>query len=186
MNLSLLGYALLGLLEPHPGSGYDLRKIFAQTPMWSYSDSPGAIYPALARLEKSGLVRGRVEASAGLRQRKIFRVTAPGMAELKKWLRKPVSRDQVIREMGELMLRFAFTERVLGSPAALQFLKDLEKELRRYVPTLREFLDAQKDAMPLSGRLALESGIRGYESQLSWTKYAIAMYAKKDKGGALS
>lgn len=185
MDLSLLGYALLGLLEQQPSSGYDLRKIFAQTPMWSYSDSPGAIYPALARLEKSGFIQGRV-ASAGLRQRKVFRLTSAGTTELKKWLRKPVSRDEVIREMGELMLRFAFTERVLGSPATMQFLKDLEKELQSYVPTLREFLDTQKEAMPISGRLALESGIRGYESQLGWTKYAIAMYAEGNKGGTSS
>jgi DNA-binding PadR family transcriptional regulator len=186
MRLSLLAYALLGLLEQQPGSGYDLRKIFVQTPMWSYSDSPGAIYPALARLEKSGWIRGRVEVSAGLRRRKVFRLTSAGTVELKKWLRKPVSREEVIRGVQELMLRFAFTERVLGSAAAMQFLKRLEKELRSYVPTLREFLDTQEVAMTMSGRLALESGIRGYESQLGWTTYAIAMYAERNKGGTSS
>ena len=51
---------------------------------------------------------------------------------------------------------------------------------------LREFLEAHKEAMPISGRLALESGIRDYESKLSWTKYAIAMYARKNKGGTSS
>jgi len=186
MRLSLLSYALLGLLEQQPSSGYDLRKIFVQTPMWSYSDSPGAIYPALARLEKSGLIRGRVEASAGLRRRKVFRLTSAGTVELKKWLGKPVSREEVIRGMEELMLRFAFTERVLGSAAATQFLKDLEKALQSYVPTLREFLETQNEALPISGRLALESGIRGYESQLGWAKYAIAMYAERNKGGTSS
>ena len=40
-------------------SGYDLRKIFTTTAMGSFSDSPGAIYPALARLEANGLVRER-------------------------------------------------------------------------------------------------------------------------------
>ena len=182
-DASLLGYAILGLLERQPSSGYDLRKIFVLTPMWSYSDSPGAIYPALGRLEKSGLIRGRVEASAGLRRRKVFRLTAAGMEALKKWLRTPVSRDQVIRGMGELMLRFAFTDRVLGNAAAVRFLKDLERELGSYVPTLREFLESQRRPMTISGQLALESGIRGYEAQLGWTKYAIARYAGKNKGG---
>ena len=59
-NDSLLGFALLGLLEERPRSGYDLRKVFAQTAMGTFSDSPGAIYPALGRLEKRGLVRGTV------------------------------------------------------------------------------------------------------------------------------
>jgi len=186
MNRSVLGFALLALLEQQPSSGYDLRKIFTQTPMWSYSDSPGAIYPALERLEKSGLIRGRVETSAGLRRRKVFHLTSAGTADLKKWLRKPVSREGVIRGMAELMLRFAFTERVLGGACAMRFLKDLEKELGLYLPTLREFLKTHKEAMPISGWLALESGIRGYESHLGWTKYAIAMYAKKNKGGMSS
>ena len=65
-NNSLLGFALLGLIFEQPRSGYDLRKIFTTTAMGSFSDSPGAIYPALARLEANGLVRGTVEESASL------------------------------------------------------------------------------------------------------------------------
>jgi len=57
-KVPLLGYALLGLIHQKPSSGYDLRKTFAETAMGNYSDSPGAIYPALERLESQGLVRG--------------------------------------------------------------------------------------------------------------------------------
>jgi len=55
---SALAFALLGLIGQEPRSGYDLRKFFSSTPMISFSDSPGAIYPALRRLEQRGLVRG--------------------------------------------------------------------------------------------------------------------------------
>jgi DNA-binding PadR family transcriptional regulator len=48
--ISILGYALLGLIHQKPSSGYDLRKTFTETAMGSFSNSPGAIYPALARL----------------------------------------------------------------------------------------------------------------------------------------
>jgi DNA-binding PadR family transcriptional regulator len=75
-EVSLLGYALLGLLAQKESSGYDLRKTFADTPMQSFSDSPGAIYPALKRLELSGLIRGKVEQGSGLRRRQLFRLTA--------------------------------------------------------------------------------------------------------------
>ena len=51
-RVSLLGYALLGLLHQKPSSGYALRRVFATTPMGTFSDSPGAIYPALGRLER--------------------------------------------------------------------------------------------------------------------------------------
>ncbi|HEX3968204.1 MAG TPA: PadR family transcriptional regulator, partial [Edaphobacter sp.] len=60
-NFSILGHALLGLIYQQPLSGYDVKKIFASTPMAGFSDSPGAIYPALRRLEKSGLVRSEVQ-----------------------------------------------------------------------------------------------------------------------------
>ena len=46
-----LEYALLGLLHQQPQSGYDLRKVFETTALGNYSGSPGAIYPALRRLE---------------------------------------------------------------------------------------------------------------------------------------
>jgi hypothetical protein len=44
--------------------------------MGTFSDSPGAIYPALGRLERQALVRGRVEPSAGLRQKQTFLATS--------------------------------------------------------------------------------------------------------------
>src|SRR5689334_25154030 len=95
-KIPALGYALLGLLNGKPASGYDLRKIFSSTSMRSYSDSPGAIYPALGRLEKQGLIRGTIEKGAGLRRRQVFNVTAKGLAELKKWIVRPITRDDQI------------------------------------------------------------------------------------------
>jgi DNA-binding PadR family transcriptional regulator len=178
---TLLGYALLGFLEQQPRSGYDLRKIFALTPMLAYSDSPGAIYPALRRLEQGGWIRGRVENRAGLRRRKVFRPTPAGTEALSSWLGKPVSREDVIRGLEGLMLRFAFLDLVLGKEGAVQFLKQMNQELRSHVPTLREFLRTRSKDMPRSGRLALESGILGYEAQLEWTKQALAEYRRAGK-----
>src|SRR5260370_18251655 len=83
--ISKLGYALLGLLQQQPSSGYALRKIFSSTAMTTYSDSPGPIYPALQRLAQQALIRGTIEESAGLRRRQIFRLTPNGLAALKKW-----------------------------------------------------------------------------------------------------
>jgi len=38
--------------------------------------------------------------------------------------------------------------------------------------------------MPLSGRLALESGIRDYETLLGWARSALRIYKKRKKRGA--
>jgi len=148
--------------------------------MKSYSDSPGAIYPALRRLEQQGLIRGRIEKGSGLRRRQVFRVTAKGTTELKKWITRPLTQDNIAGGMKELMLRFAFSEKAAGSGASVQLIRALGAQLEQYVPMLRGQLNAGKAVMPRSGRLALESGIRGYECLLEWTKYALASYERKE------
>jgi len=82
--------------------------------MNTYSDSPGAIYPALRRLEQQGLIRGSIEESSGLRRRQMFRLTPQGLAALKHWINRPVVRADVIRGLDEVMLRFAFSEQGVG------------------------------------------------------------------------
>ncbi|HEX2710858.1 MAG TPA: PadR family transcriptional regulator [Candidatus Acidoferrales bacterium] len=177
----LLGYALLGLLHQQPLSGYDLRKIFASTPIGGFSDSPGAIYPALRRLQERGLVRGEVQQSKGLRKRRVFRITSGGLASFKAWQSKPIVRDDMIRRIGELLLRFAFMDQTFGADQALAFLREFARELSSYIPSLRQHLDGHAGELPLSGRLALESGIQEYEARLQWARKSIARYERRKK-----
>src|SRR5579872_6631577 len=183
-RIPALGYALLGLLQ-QPSSGYDLRKVFSSTSLKSYSDSPGAIYPALARLEKAGLIRGTVEEGSGLRRRQVFRLTPKGLSELKQWITRPVTREDLVRGQQEIMLRFAFSETVLSPAASIHLLESLEIALKSYIGALREEFEVLKPMVPASGRLAFECGIRETECLLDWAHYALATYEKegKRKGG---
>ena len=189
-RVSLLGYALLGLLHQRPSSGYALRKVFATTPMRTFSDSPGAIYPALRRLERQGLVHGRVESSAGLRQKQTFRLSAQGLAALEEWLDRPLTRADVVRDMDDVMLRLAFMDEVMTPAASIRLLQSLARELAGYLPRLYAYLNAHRREMPLSGRPALESGIRAYEEQSRWVRDALKAYgaagAKKGKERGVS
>ncbi|MFZ0958695.1 MAG: PadR family transcriptional regulator [Candidatus Sulfotelmatobacter sp.] len=177
--ISKLGCALLGLLQQKPSSGYDLRKVFSATAMSTYSDSPGAIYPALQRLQQQGFIRGIIESGAGLRRRQVFHLTALGTAELRKWIARPVLRADIIRGLDEVMLRFAFSEQAAGPSASVRILLSLQDELKSHIPDLRVQLSAGKAIMPTSGRLALESGIKSYECILRWTRDALRTYALK-------
>lgn len=178
-----LGYALLGLLQQKPASGYDLRKIFSSTSMKIYSDSPGAIYPALGRLAQQGLIRGAVEGGPGLRRRQVFRITPKGFSELKRWIELPIGRDDLASGLKIVMLRFAFSEKAIGPLASLQILRSTEAALGPHLQDLGEKLEQIRPVAPTSGRLALECGIRSYESLLAWTRYAISIYEKQLKGG---
>jgi DNA-binding PadR family transcriptional regulator len=181
-KIPALGYALLGLLQK-PSSGYDLRKVFSSTSLKTYSDSPGAIYPALARLEKAGLIRGTVEEGSGLRRRQVFRLTPKGLSELKQWITRPVTREDLVWGQQEIMLRFAFSETVLSPVASINLLQSLETALKSYIDALREEFEVLKPMVPASGRLAFECGIRETECLLDWTHYALATYEKEGKKG---
>ena len=181
-NDSLLGFALLGLLQQQPMSGYDLRKVFSTSAMGTFSDSPGAIYPALKRLETGGMVRGTVETSTGLRQRRIYRNTAKGRAALKAWLRRPLTRDDVIRRLDEAMLRFSFMDSTVGESRSSAFLQEMIDQISGYIPSLQQYLKKHSREMPASGRLALECGVQSYETQLRWAKAALSTYQARKEG----
>jgi len=182
-HVSLLGYAVLGLLHQEPRSGYDVRRIFANTPMGTFSDSPGAIYPALQRLEKDGFVRSKLQSVSDLRRRRVYRPTPSGRRVFRAWQTKSISSEDVIHRMDELLLRFSFMDQTAGQAAAVRFLRDLTRELRRYTPALRKYLKANARQMPLSGMLALESGARSYEELLRWSKSSLSKYMRRKKGG---
>jgi DNA-binding PadR family transcriptional regulator len=172
---TLLGYALLALIHQAPRSGYDLRKLFATTPLMSFSDSPGAIYPALKKLEQAGLIRSAVR-KQGLRQKRVFRLSPSGLAKLKTWLTRPIERQDIIRNLDQLLVRFGFMDETVGVEGSAALLRQMESGLAAYLPELQTFLATHGPAMPLSGRLALESGISSYKSFLVWSRYALRQY----------
>jgi DNA-binding PadR family transcriptional regulator len=177
--LSLLEGALLGLLHDQPQSGYALRKVFQDTPMLHFSDSPGSIYPALKRLEARGVIRGAVEGASTLRPRQVFSLTGAGTAALRAWLAEPVTRDTVVRGLEGAMLRFAFLDRVLGPAETTRFLDALARELAAHVGMLDAFHRQHARVMPLTAALALESGIESYRTHLAWARRAARSFRKR-------
>jgi DNA-binding PadR family transcriptional regulator len=176
-----LGFALLGLLQERPRSGYDLRKVFATTPMAHYSSSPGAIYPALRRLQRQGLISGSVDRSQSLRPKKTFRPTAKGIRALKGWLSRPVTREDVVFHLDELLLRFSLMAGLQSRAQTRRFLKSFARELEAYVAELQQQREALRADAPLHGRLALECGTESYRAHARWAKRALSRFSSKQK-----
>jgi DNA-binding PadR family transcriptional regulator len=171
-GLTALDATLLGLLDQAAQSGYDLRRAFVQTPLKHFSQSPGAIYPALRRLEKRGLVAAVTAARRGGRRRRALRITAAGRRALAAWVGQPLTRADVVWRMDELALRFAFMEQTHTPARALRFLADLEREVRAYLAELRRYRASAAPAMSRTGLLAFDSGVAGYEGQARWAQVA--------------
>lgn len=172
-----LEYALLGLIHMQPQSGYDLRKIFETTPMGHYSSSPGAIYPALKRLETHGLIAGEIVDSDTLRPKKIYSATPTGIETLRAWVSQRLTKEDLLRRDDELMLRFAFMGAVVDSTVTSRFLEEMLEVLDLYIPELEQIHAAMPKEGPPHGRLALSSGIQAYKARRSWARKAIKEFA---------
>lgn len=154
-------------------SGYDLRKVFAETALGNYSSSPGAIYPALARLEKEGFVESEEDRSKALRPRKLYRPSAKGKQVFRDWLVQDVTLEDVSRNFDELMLRFAFHS-VLGSfEATRRFLEGVAQQADAYVDELKMQRKIFPKEAPVHSRLALEAGIGQYRTSARWARKAL-------------
>ena len=170
---STLSLAILGLIWLGPMSGYDLRKVFLTTPMGHFSTSPGAVYPALRRMEQRGLIKGSIHKKETLRPKQIYTITAAGRVALEERLNLPIRDDDVMWHMDELVLRFAFMGNVLGKEQSLEFMRDLLPRVNAYVCYLKDQLKAERGREHATGAYALEQGIAVYQATASWARRVI-------------
>jgi DNA-binding PadR family transcriptional regulator len=175
-SLTPLAYAILGLLHIEPRTGYSLRKVFETTPMGHYSSSPGAIYPALKRLEERFLASSEIDNTTRLRPKQVYAPTKAGVDVLREWVSLPVSNQDVVDRLDELMLRFSFMGTLLDAVASYKFLLQMARSLEAYVETLEQVLSTIPEAGPPHGRLALLSGIENYRTQARWARRAMRSF----------
>ena len=165
-----LDYAILGLLNQNPQSGYRVRKAFENTALGNYSSSPGAIYPAINRLQELELVE---KTNMPNSKKMIFKSTEKGTELLKEWFLKPIEINGIATELNELLLRFGFMDQLIDREEQLNFLGSLKVQLEVYIKSLKEYHKNNSTTLPLNGRLAFEHGISSYETTLKWCQKAI-------------
>lgn len=73
---------LLSLLEQQPMYGYIIVKELEERSQGYFKFKEGTLYPALHRLEKSGLITGKWRMLPNGRQRRYYYITAKGKAKL--------------------------------------------------------------------------------------------------------
>jgi DNA-binding PadR family transcriptional regulator len=172
-ELSTLSLAILGLISQRPLTGYDLRKVFLTTPLGHFSSSPGAIYPALKRIEEAGWIRSVAAEGQTRRQRVLYEITDRGLGVLRQRLSQPVTSEDVIWRMDDLMLRFAFMDGLIGRAATVRFLEDFAARIDAHVADLRRYFEGAKDILPVCGKLAMANGLQNYETNAQWARQAI-------------
>ena len=174
-QLTSFEHVLLGLVCLSPASGYDLKRIFAATPMGIYQPSSGALYPALRRLEAKSLMRAMAldGASGSARRRRVYEPTDVGRTAHMTWLRTPIEPSTVGRDLGLHLVRFVMMEHAFSRDEVLGFLDNLSEALAAFTAQLERFAAVPQDG-DRHPRLALDHGLAVHRASLEWAGRASA------------
>jgi DNA-binding PadR family transcriptional regulator len=173
------------MLVNQPRSGYELKKLFTASPAAVYQPSSGALYPALRRLERRGLLRVEADMSAGRRGRRVWHAAGAGRAEHLSWIRQPVQPDRVAHDLPLHLVRFVLMEELAPPADVLAFLSSLTDALEQFVKGMEAYVAGPGRLLP--GRhplLALRHGIAIHQASLDWARATAAELTTQSPGPA--
>ena len=105
MALEKLDLLILKTLELAPLHGYGIGQRIEQTSGGVFRITLGALYPALQRLERTGMVKGEWDVSDNNRRARYYKITAAGRRRLangqKAWELNVTAMMRVLGTQGE-------------------------------------------------------------------------------------
>lgn len=174
-----LSYAVLGLINYSPMSGYDLKKIFDDSINFFWSAQTSQIYRELKIWEKKGCIISSVQPSEKGPDKRIYSITEQGTENLRNWLSDmPDEVDEDNRnafllrvfllsqlEVEELV--FQLKKRLKKYRKDLQNLKDVERKMQEYARMIG------KEEEVHSWKIALSRGFHDVESHMHWAEESL-------------
>src|SRR5690606_3689751 len=155
MNVRML---CLSILYEGEATGYEIRRLCVEGECSYFVEASfGSIYPALARLEKDGLVTSRAEQQAGRPAKKIYAITEAGRLAFAEELAAPLGED-MFRSPFLLFARYAhILPRELVETRANEFLQKNIDAHRKLEKAFSERESNASDAWVISyGRAVME------------------------------
>ena len=188
-----LDHILLGLLR-EPATGYDLKGNFEQTIRHFWSAELSQIYPTLKRLEQKGLLDSRVEPSSKGPERRVYRLTPPGRAELRRWLR---TEPRIGSERFAYLAQLYFMDAIGSLAETRVFIVELRERHARWLDQLKEIerkiTDTYGDAHDrysetgIHRYASLRMGIHSVGAKVTWCDETLAVLdrrlAREREGG---
>ena len=125
-------YALLGLLNYRPMTGYEIKKMVDESIAFFWQENYGHIYPMLKRMEADGLVTSVSEYTDGKPPRKRYSITDMGRKAFMRWMEEDTG---PLKIRYELLLKIFFSS-LPGSPDTYRFI---EAEENRMLDLIKEY-----------------------------------------------
>lgn len=178
-----LKYAILGLLNRKPMTGYDLSKEFNFQLCEFWSAKHSQIYPELKKLTEEELITYKVEISGDVLEKKVYYITEKGKDEFLKWLAKDQPMEPTPKNKFRLRVYF-YNNLDIETRITL-----LEHQLIQHNKRL-EFLISQKNAYAevpaidddyFGDYLVLDGAIIREEGQIKWLNNCINYCLEQSK-----
>jgi PadR family transcriptional regulator AphA len=167
MNLSSTAYVILGMLRRGPRTGYEIKADVDHSTRFFWAASYGQIYPQLKQLAEAGLVKGQSDPRGG-RKRTVYKLTAAGRKELRRWLKQAPETFE-LRDEGLLKLFFSGAASPNSAAEALaakrRYHEDKLAQLRAIEPLARDGADPYP-------YMVLRHGIELSEWTVDWCQRA--------------
>ncbi len=125
---NLTQYAVLGLLNLEPRTGYDIKQFVGSTMSHFWNESYRWVYTTLEQLEADGMATARAE-DRGERERVVYRITKKGQKALQGWLAEPPA---PLKVRDELLLKLLLGQMVPARTGAKHVARHQEQMLQRH------------------------------------------------------
>lgn len=160
-------HGILGILAGRPRHGYELKTQFERLTGGLWELNVGQIYSTLERMQKEGLVA--LEGAEGPEEeRKTYRITETGLAELERWLARPPLKARPLRD--EMYVRLG----LLIEKDLNRALELLESQRRVYHLQMAELTRARIQVARAQGpeqlqqEMMLDAALLHVEADLRW------------------
>jgi DNA-binding PadR family transcriptional regulator len=157
-------YGLLALLDEAPSHGYQLKTSFERRTGGNWALNIGQVYTTIQRLERDGLVSA-IETDGTDDDRREYRITDAGRAELATWFDHPV--------VAEAPARDELTIKVLLAVAAgdVDVTALLQRQRRASIEQLQAYTRRKAQADPaqdVAFLILLDALIFRAEAEIRW------------------
>jgi DNA-binding PadR family transcriptional regulator len=164
-------HAILGFLSWTPFTGYELKKLFAESATLHWSGNSNQIYKALIELHKENMVSLEIQHQDAHPSRKVYSITEKGQFALKSWVLS-APEPPVLRS--SFLIQLAWADQ-LGSAELDALLEKYEEELRAQLSmfSAQERRNAAPRRTPRETYLwsmIAENWISFYEADLDWVR----------------
>jgi DNA-binding PadR family transcriptional regulator len=158
---------LLGLIEPAPSHGYELKQeydtLFGAS---GKSLSFGQVYGTLSRLERDGQISVQGAEPGDGPERKRYVITTTGVAQLEHWLAAPEQPEPHLQAV-------LFVKVVLALLSDRPAADYLDAQRTAHLDRMRD-LTAMRKAGPLSKALLADYGLFHLDADLRWIELTSA------------